>query len=42
MVADKYSDEELNRAYLSLTDEQKNVLDEHIKKGMKTKWFSIR
>jgi len=41
MAVDKCSDGELNKAYLSLTEEQKNVLDEHIKKGMKTKWLNV-
>ena len=36
-----YSEEQLNEAYLSLDDEQKQVLDEHIKLGMKTKWLNI-
>lgn len=36
-----YSEEQLNEAYLSLNDEQKQVLDEHIKLGMKTKWLNI-
>lgn len=41
MVEKKYSDQELNEAYSSLNDEQKNVLDEHIKMGMKSKWLNV-
>lgn len=36
----EYTQEELNRAYLSLSDEQKKVLDEHVKRGRKTKWLN--
>lgn len=36
----KYSESELNTAYLSLSDEQKKVLDKKIKRGMKTKWLN--
>lgn len=41
MIKEKYSDEELKKAYLSLNDEQRNVLDEHIKQGMKSKWLNV-
>ncbi|MHC1731971.1 MAG: hypothetical protein AB9888_08100 [Bacteroidales bacterium] len=37
----KYSDEQLEKAYLSLSDDQKEVLDEHVKRGKKTKWLNI-
>lgn len=36
----KVSNDELKRIYLSLTDEQKHVLDEHVRRGMKTKWLN--
>lgn len=39
MVAD-HSQEELDNAYLSLNNEQRKVLDEKIKRGMKTKWLN--
>lgn len=35
-----YSQEELDSAYLSLNDEQRKILDEKIKRGMKTKWLN--
>ncbi|WP_055665468.1 hypothetical protein [Desnuesiella massiliensis] len=41
MIIRGYSEEQLKEAYLSLNDEQKQVLDEHIKQGMKTKWLNI-
>lgn len=34
------SKDELHSVYLSLTDEQKHVLDEHVKRGIKTKWLN--
>lgn len=36
----KHSEAELNTAYLSLSDKQKKILDEKIKRGMKTKWLN--
>jgi hypothetical protein len=36
-----YSDQELNEAYLSLSEEQKKVLDSYIKRGMKTQWLNL-
>lgn len=36
----KYSDAQLTAAYEKLTDEQKYVLDEQIKRGKKTKWLN--
>lgn len=36
-----YSEKQLNGAYLELSSEQKNVLDEKIKRGMKTKWLNV-
>jgi len=41
MEPKKYSDEQLSKAYSSLTDEQKIVLDEHVKRGKKTKWLNV-
>jgi hypothetical protein len=35
-----YSETDLNDAYLTLSDEQKLVLDNYIKRGMKTKWLN--
>jgi hypothetical protein len=35
-----YSEAELNDAYLTLSDEQKLVLDNYVKRGMKTKWLN--
>jgi hypothetical protein len=34
------SQTELDKAYLSLTDDQKLVLDNHVKRGKKTKWLN--
>jgi hypothetical protein len=36
----EHTQEELDKAYLSLLHEQKKVLDEHIKRGRKTKWLN--
>jgi hypothetical protein len=36
----EYTQEELDNAYLSLSDEQKRVLDEHVKRGRKTRWLN--
>ncbi len=36
----KVSNDELKQIYLALTDEQKHVLDEHVRRGMKTKWLN--
>lgn len=35
-----YSEADLNDAYLTLSDEQKLVLDNYVKRGMKTKWLN--
>jgi hypothetical protein len=35
-----YSEVDLNDAYLTLSDEQKLVLDNYVKRGMKTKWLN--
>lgn len=40
-MEESYSEHELNEAYLSLADEQKYVLDNYVKRGMKTKWLNI-
>lgn len=40
MVTD-HSQEELDVAYLSLTEEQREILDEKVKRGMKTKWLNL-
>lgn len=40
MVTD-HSQEELDAAYLSLTKEQREILDEKVKRGMKTKWLNL-
>jgi len=37
----KYSDQEYTNAYLSLNDEQRDVLNNFIKAGYKTKWLYI-
>jgi hypothetical protein len=39
MVRD-YSERELNNVYMSLTEEQKTVLDEYVRRGKKTKWLN--
>lgn len=36
----EYTQKELDDAYLSLSDEQKRVLNEHIKRGRKTNWLN--
>jgi len=36
----KVTNDELKQIYLSLTDEQKHVLDEYVRRGMKTKWLN--
>ena len=36
----KVTNDELKQIYLSLTDEQKHVLDEHVRRGMKTRWLN--
>lgn len=36
-----FSEQELNEAYLSLTEEQRTVLDNYIKRGMKTQWLNM-
>jgi hypothetical protein len=36
-----YSEQELNQAYLSLSEEQRKVLDNYIKRGMKTQWLNL-
>lgn len=36
----EHTQEELDKAYLSLSYEQRKVLDEHIKRGRKTKWLN--
>lgn len=36
----EHTQEELNKAYVSLSDEQKKVLNEHVKRGRKTKWLN--
>lgn len=36
-----YSEKELNQAYLSLSEEQRKVLDNYIKRGMKTQWLNL-
>jgi hypothetical protein len=40
-MEESYSDQELNEAYLSLSEEQKKVLDSYIKRGMKTQWLNL-
>lgn len=39
-MSKKHSQAELDEAYLSLMDEQKKVLDEYVKRGMKTQWLN--
>lgn len=36
-----YSEKELNEAYLSLSEGQRKVLDNYVKRGMKTKWLNL-
>jgi hypothetical protein len=36
-----FSEQELNEAYSSLTEEQRAVLDNYIKRGMKTQWLNM-
>jgi hypothetical protein len=36
-----YSEQELNQAYLTLSEEQRKVLDNYIKRGMKTQWLNL-
>lgn len=36
----KVTNDELKQIYLSLKDEQKHVLDEHVRRGMKTRWLN--
>jgi hypothetical protein len=41
MMASKYDLEDLTEVYMSLSDEQKLVIDTHIKRGKKTEWLNI-
>lgn len=41
MASKKYSDDKLTQVYSLLTDEQKIVLDEKVKRGKKTKWLNV-
>lgn len=36
-----YTEKELNEAYLSLSEGQRKVLDNYVKRGMKTKWLNL-
>lgn len=36
----KYTDDQLNNAYQSLTPEQRLFLDEHVRRGKKTEWLN--
>jgi hypothetical protein len=36
-----YSEKELNEAYLSLSEGQRRVLDNYVKRGIKTKWLNL-
>lgn len=40
-MEESYSEQQLNEAYLSLTEEQRSVLDNYIKRGMKTQWLNL-
>ncbi|MHB1417990.1 MAG: hypothetical protein ACYCX4_00140 [Bacillota bacterium] len=39
-MLNQYSEEARNQAYLTLSEEQKKVLDKHIKRGRKTEWLN--
>lgn len=39
-MENRYSEQELNEAYMLLSGEQKAVLDNYIKRGMKTEWLN--
>lgn len=40
-MAEKYSADDFDRAFLSLTEAQKIVLNEHVKRGKKTEWLNL-
>jgi hypothetical protein len=40
-MGEVFSEQELNEAYMSLTEEQRAVLDNYIKRGMKTQWLNL-
>lgn len=39
-MKNEFSQESLKKAYLALADGQKEILDEHVKRGKKTKWLN--